>query len=68
MFEMQTANGIRAYTNDVRDADGEWNSRLYKRCPPPRTEEDRVILTVNSSTRAGGFCLYRREFHSPGFF
>ncbi|MCY7382109.1 MAG: hypothetical protein LH628_05905 [Microcoleus sp. CAN_BIN18] len=25
--------------------------RLYKRCPPPRTEEDNVILTAWSSTR-----------------
>jgi len=31
------------------------------------TEENNVILTTHSSTRGGGFCLYRREFYSPGF-
>ncbi|MEG5137633.1 hypothetical protein QUB52_04485 [Microcoleus sp. A6-C6] len=30
------------------------------------TEENNVILTTHSSTGGGGFCLYRREFYSPG--
>ena len=42
---------------------------LVKRCPPTRTqEEDRVILTARSSTRVGGFCLYRRGFNRPVFY
>ncbi|MEH2302593.1 MAG: hypothetical protein V7K88_27340 [Nostoc sp.] len=32
--------------------------RLYKRSPPARTQE--------FETHGGGFCLYSREFHSPG--
>ena len=34
--------------------------RLQKRSPPPRTEEHNIIFTAHSSTRVGGFCLYRR--------
>ena len=41
--------------------------RLDKRSLPPQTEEDNVILTVLSSTRAGGFCLSRRGFNRPVF-
>jgi hypothetical protein len=38
--------------------------RLHKRCPPPRTEENNIISDVRfSSTRAGGFCLCRRDFN-----
>ena len=59
--------------------------RLHKRCPPPRTEQNKVILTAlqpaeagfvcidavstaeSSSTRGGGFCLYRRGFNRRVF-
>jgi hypothetical protein len=38
--------------------------RLHKRSPPPRTEENKIISTArSSSTRGGGFCLYRRGFN-----
>ena len=41
--------------------------RLQKRIPPPRNEEineeNNVIFTAHSSTRGGGFCLYRRGFN-----
>jgi len=37
--------------------------RLQKRSPPPRTQENNLIFTLNSSTRVGGFCLYRRGFN-----
>src|SRR4028118_1750855 len=35
---------------------GEWNSQLHRRNPPAR---------VKDSVRAGGLCLYRRDFQSP---
>ena len=42
--------------------------RLHKRCPPPRTVENNVIFTADSSTRGGGFCLCRRGFNRRMYF
>ncbi len=50
-------NVIHVYTHKIgRMESGEWNSRLHRRNPPPRVEEDRAngIRVYTNETRLRG--------------
>jgi len=50
-------SGIHVYTHKIgRMESGEWNSRLHRRNPPPRVEEDRAngIRAYTNETRLRG--------------
>ena len=51
------ANGIRFYTHKIwRMESDEWNSRLHRRNPPTRVEEDRAngIRVYTNNVRLRG--------------
>ena len=61
--EWNRTNGIRVYTGETRRRglkkrmeSGEWNSRLHRRNPPTRVEEDRAngIRVYTNNVRLRG--------------